>query len=259
MRILRYLVITLVCLAVGCSSAADGDAKPAKTKTAEAETVVIPLNKIWGRSLPGTQDIKTLEPDHFKPAGVLPPEQNQAKHFFNSLSRQIYLAIDRRAATKQPIGPGFAVAGSGHDALKAAKEIMEQDQIPPQTFPVGTEISLFFFTRGLGMGFKLKEVRQLNETVTIGFQFGSYNTSDPVEMMSAYRFALIPLGKPASGNIAVNMTEQPPENKLGNISLPISYQQRAEKGVCKSFTFTIKPADTEAEISNTIEPKRKER
>jgi len=234
----------LVCLTVGvgCAYAADGEKKLGK-----AETVVIPLDQIWARSIPGTQDIKTLEPDHFRPAEGLLAGQKQAKHFFNSLSHQIYKAIDRRAETKKPIGPGFAVAGSGREALKAAKEIMEQDQIPPQIFPAGTEISLFFFTRGLGMRFKLKEVRQSNETVTIGFQFGSYSTSDPVEMMSAYRFALIPLGKPVSGDLAVNMIEQPPKNKFENIDLPISYKQRAKKGICKSFTFTIEPANTETE------------
>lgn len=55
------------------------------------------------------------------------------------------MAIRHQVEENQPIGPGFAVAGTGYEALAAAKEIVVQNKIPSQTFPAGTEVSLFSF------------------------------------------------------------------------------------------------------------------
>lgn len=148
----------------------------------------------------------------------------------------IYMAIDRQDES-QPIGPGFAVAGSGYEALVAVKKIMEQGQTPPQSFAAGTEISLFFFTREMGWGtFGLKDIRQTKKAVTIRYQHNTGSPSAVKLAASSYCFALIPIGKPSTGNHAVNV-----------VRLPIKGHSRAtsadtvEERICKSFSFSIEP------------------
>jgi len=109
----------------------------------EEPGVEIPLNEIWAKGMSSTQNIRTLEPDHFGPTEGLFPGQNQVELLDSSLSNKIHMAIGRQADEKQPIGPGFAVAGTGRQALSAVKDVMEQDQTPQQNFLVGTDVSLF--------------------------------------------------------------------------------------------------------------------
>jgi len=129
----------------------------------------------------GTQNIHDLEPDHF---GSTAPKLPGQGNYHSSLSHRIFLSLARQAKESQPIGPGFIVAGTGHEALAAVKQILEHDQIPSQTFLAGTEV-----TRALGMGFQLKEVKKSNETVTIRYQFGSDGSKRVQLMASTYYFA----------------------------------------------------------------------
>jgi len=255
-------VWALVCLSVGlgCADTAN-DAKPDKEVSAEApenkvETIltdqplpdeagsmVIPLNTIWGHMIPGTQSIRLLESEHLKKLS----EQERADIQDSSLVKQIYMAI-KRQENRQPIGPGFAVVGSGYEALRAVSEIMERDQIPPQIFPVGTEVSLFFFTRSMGPGFQMKKVRQSKEAVSICYQLVPDDAPGVILLASTRYFAVMSLGKPAAGNHAVNMIEQPTKRKRGKYDRR-TFELPTEKIICRSFTFAIESVDTEAVIS----------
>ncbi len=258
-RGIGVLTLTLVWLAVGVGCA-DSDTKPSKVGSPETpeenlETVltdqpladeprstIIPLNKIWGHMIPKTQSMHLLEQDIFEP--VVRKNIEQEKPLF----LQIVMAIKRRVEENQPIGSGFVVSGSGREALIAAKEIMKQGEIPSQTFPAGTEVSFFFYTYDLGTGFQLEEVRQSKESVSIRYHFPWQDPWRPIEPLSTYCFALIPLGKPTVGNIAVRMIKLPITEKRGE-PYRQTYKQLAEKTICKSFTFAMDPAKPGTEIN----------
>jgi len=235
MKRVNYRIVGLALVLLGAASGGCARAEPG---------VEIPLNTIWGYMIPGTRLIQKLEPEHF---GLRVPRQEQENLQSSHLWQPIYMAI-RRQEEKKPIGPGFAVAGSGYEALVAVKEIMEQDEIPPQTFPAGTEITLFFFTRDLREGFRLKEAKQLEETISIHYQFGTgFQYSDGTRiyhMSSSQHFALIPLGKPSEGKIAVKMIEHI-SKKDARFARPF-FEEHAKKQICKSFVFTIVSEDAEA-------------
>jgi len=258
-RVGSLWVVGLVWLAMGvrCADTVNSDAKPSKVASAEVSgnpieivttdkplvdelgSTVIPLNKIWGHMIAETQSIHLLEQEFSGPTARKNPEQE------SPLFLQIVMALKRRIKENQAIGSGFVVAGTGREALDAAKKIMEQDQIPLQIFPSGTEVSLFFFTYDLGMSFQLKEIRQSKEAVTIQYRFSTNGTERIYVAMSTYYFALIPLGKPATGNIVVKMVELPVKKKHGRNVRPY-YEQRAEKRISKSFAFTIESITADA-------------
>jgi len=228
------LIVWLVFISLG--AACGGCAR-------EEPSIEIPLNKIWGYQMPGTLDIETLEPDHFGPAARQRLEQNPTDLYNSSLSHQIYMAIGCQVDKKQPIGPGFAVAGTGHEALAAVKKIMEQDQISPQIFPVGTEVSLFFFTRDC-WPLKLKNVAMLDNTISIRYQHVPHALNRAYATVSYRYFALIPLGKLPVGNYAVDMV-QTTERKYTGQGFETVGKEVGEKRVCKSFAFVIIGRDEE--------------
>lgn len=207
--------------------------------------VEIPLNKIWARAIQGTQDIYLLEPDHFGPAVRQLPGQEQLDLLLSSLSQQIEFAIRRRADGKQPIGPGFVVAGSGREALAAVKEVMEQDQMPPQTFFAGTEMSLFFFTRLTGRPVQLKNVAKSGNTITIGYYFVPRKSNGMYTMAMHRYFAVIPLGNLPAGTYAVDMVQTTVRKYTGRKFRAVS-KEVGKQLVCQSFVFTVMPNEKEA-------------
>ncbi len=225
------VLMLLLATSVGCSREEPG--------------VEIPLNKIWAWKMPGTQDIKTLEPKHFGPTVRKLPEQEQVDLLLSSLSQQIDFAIGRQTDEKQPIGPGFAVAGTGHKALASVKEAMEQDQMPSQTFTFGTDISLFFFTRSSGWPVQLKSVAKLENTITVQYYFVPHRSNDLIFGRSNRYFALIPLGILPAGSYSVNAF-QTIERKYTGRDFQTVDKEAGEKRVCKSFTFTVVQDENEA-------------
>ncbi len=246
------LGLVWLAVGVGCADTAEkkGTAKPEKAVSVETVLTdepgrIIPLDKIWGHMISGAQDIRDLEPDHFGPAVQELPGSERWRFHSSSLSHQISQAIDRRSVKRQPIGPGFAVAGTGREALVAVKEIMEQDRMPSQTFPAGTEVSLFFFTRDSGAHIGLNDVKQSSETVTIRYHIQVFMAPHQDEVVSTLDlnryFALIPFGKPAVGNYAVDVAPSLVEEVKEQYRRHYRgvNKEDLKKHVCQSFSFSI--------------------
>jgi len=166
----------------------------------------------------------------------------------SSLSQQISAAIYHRFEENQSTGPGFAVEGSGLEALKVVKEILEEDRMPSQTFSAGTDVSLFFFTRELGPYVQIKKVRQCKKAVTIYYQFATERPLGMQIFTPTYYFALIPLGKPMAGNITVNIIEFPLNQKDKKRYRPMS-RELVKKLICKPFRFSIESPVSEVKIN----------
>jgi len=203
----------------------------------EEPGVEIPLNKIWGHAIPGTQDMHLLEPEHFGPVVRQLPGQEQHDLFESSLWYQIHMAIDPPSGEQQ-IGPGFAVAGTGHESLAAVKKILQQEQKPSQAFPAGAKVSLFFFTRDSYWPVHIKSVAKSENAITIRYYFVPHRSTGLVAGSSCRYFALIPLGKLPVGNYAVDVI-QTLERKYQGRGYQVLGKEVGEKYVCKSFAFTV--------------------
>ena len=271
-RLVSLWAVGLVWLAVGvaCADTAEkkGAAKPEKGVSVETPegnakivltdepvvdepgSTIIPLKNIWGHGIGGTKSVSLAMQERI---GSVGPKLNQEDHHGDFSWIQIHTALRRQEEEHQPIGSGFAVAGSGHEALVAVNEILEQNKKIPQNFPPGSEVSLFFFTRTLQESMYFKEVRQSSETVSIRYQFvPDLMPSIGKEVVSTSEFtlyfALIPLGKPAAGNYSVDVARAPVEKKYRKGYFPVS-KEIDENFVCKSFTFMIESPATKTIIN----------
>ena len=119
--------VGLVWLAVGvgCAYAVEKDAKPGKEEAVAPLVQVIPLDQIWGCDMPRTID-------------------------FRELSKKLVGKIPRVAWTIPPkyygkVGPGFAVLGTGVEALGQVSTIIAEDKKPQQTFPANVRFRSFSF------------------------------------------------------------------------------------------------------------------
>src|SRR3954471_19320690 len=100
------------------------------------EPVKIPLKDVWAYRIPGTTEIAEEEnrPRNATPAELLRFDRE-------SLVNQIKAKLGNRKRGQQA-DPGFCVAGTGLDALKAAHAVIVKGEKPQQQFASGTEITL---------------------------------------------------------------------------------------------------------------------
>jgi len=225
-RIVWLVLILLLSVCSGCSREEPG--------------VEIPLNTIWGFQMAETLDIQTLEPDHFGLALRQLSAKEQIDLYDNSLSHRIYFAIGRREDEKQPIRTGFAVAGTGREALTRVKKIMDEDQILQQKFPAGTDVSLFFFTRDSGWPVRIKSIVKYenNNTIVIQYYPVPHKLRGTHAMVTYRHFALIPIGKLSASNYVVDVV-QTTERKYTGQKFQRIGKEFGEERVCKSFAFSV--------------------
>lgn len=188
----------------------------------EPKTVTIPLDQIWAWEMPGTRDIGQLEPN--KPAkvecGPLVGEIRQA------LSASRVRGTEPRA--------GFAVVGTGLDALREAHAVLVEKKQPRDSFPVGSEITVVFFSYQAGSYVHLRHVEQRGNVVEIEYRFVPHETCEVTEHL-----ALVPLGKLPVGDVSVRIVLSP----IGEPSLgPDFLRECIEWGrrvVCRPFSFSV--------------------
>ncbi len=168
-----------------------------------------------------------------------------------SLGNGVYVAAEgpmvsgiRRALRPEPIqgtnpiqwkdaSPGFAVLGTGMDALHKAHAVLVKNQEPRKSFPADAEITLVFFSYQAGTYVHLHRVDRRDEIVEIRYRFVPHRTRDLSE-----HFALIPLGKLSGGKLRVEVIQSPLQQKHVNLSGMKPLQPEwGRQVVCKSFSF----------------------
>jgi len=189
------------------------------------DSIVIPLEEIWGYQLEGTRDIGTLDFDQLpQPLGTLSTRP-----------------LD--SADQQEAQPGFAVLGTGQEALVAAHAKLPDDKQPTDAFPAGNEISLVFFSQGRAAPFiVLERVERRDQVIDIRYRWRSDGSG------GSQPFALIPLGKLPSGEYQVNMMPTLGEDiRLRPGSAGTEFVASLRRSVCQPFTFTIEgPSETDS-------------
>lgn len=180
-----------------------------------AEPKEIPLKDIWANRVPGTRDI-------------------------NKLDKQPSMVLDIRRAigfpTKDKAKPGFAVEGTGPDALREAHAVFVKDKKPRDTFSGRDEVSVVFFAYETRPYVHLQKVELQGNNINVYYQFVYHETEEVTRYI-----ALIPLGKLPAGKYRVNINRSPKEKYGG--SQPLS-DEIAARIVCRSFSFTV--SDKEA-------------
>jgi hypothetical protein len=195
----------------------------------------ITLDQIWAFEMPGTHDIRELEPDKFGESTRNLPSNERFKLLDESLTFQIRAALKRDNSAKAGmVRDGFAVIGTGREALDGAYNVFVKDQKPSSSFPLDSNVTLVFYSRLAGQYVHIDEVKKETNTIEIRYQFVPHLTTN-----STWHLALIPVGKLPIGKYQVKITQSSGgKDKTGHLvgGLPTSEAQRI---VCGSFSFSV--------------------
>lgn len=172
------------------------------------------LDEIWGCNMPRTLDFRKLD-------GALFGEIGRAIWTFSSTDH------DTRA--------GFAVRGSGVEALRHVHSVLVENKRPQRTFSTDSKVSVFFFSPYEFNSFiHLHRVERKGKIINIRYRFAPNETEE-----NPKHFALIPLGKLPPGEYRVNMIQSPMEHAYAAIGVQPISNEDARRSVCESFSFSI--------------------
>lgn len=223
-RQLFSIGLVLVAYTTGTISSAAEQNKP--------EAVEIPLDKIWAWDMPGTTSIRSLEPENF--GDVLKGKSSAEQLRLQESSLLSETLVPLAKFSKARCGPGFAVKGTGKEALKNARAVLAGGESVSKSFTPQDEVSLVFFSRLFGAYVHLTEVKRAGNSVEIRYQFEPHLDSE-----LTVNFALIPLGKLPVGKVDVKVIRVPHDKKFDVMSVaPVSKENEA-RVVCKSFRFEV--------------------
>lgn len=171
--------------------------------------------------MPGTRNVAQLEADK-------PPN-----YAYGPLVGEIRRALADAPTDKKPRAC-FAVKGTGLEALRAAHSVLVKNAAPRRTFPMGSDLSLVFFSHQAGSYVHLQEAETKGNRIRIRYRIVPHETR---EMTS--HFAIVPLGRLDPGRIAVKIMpsriKQDPIQR-GLESPSVDWKERV---VCKSFAFVV--------------------
>ncbi len=199
--------------------------------TAE-QSEAIPLNKIWAWDMPGTIDVRSLEPDCFGDVLKNVSSEEQVRLQERSL---LYQCLPLLAKQKEKHRESaFAVRGTGLEALKNAHAVLAKNEKPPRSFSPQDDISIVFFSRLYGAYVHIEEVRQWDAHIEIKYRFVPH-----LEAYQSNNFALIPLKKVPAGKIAVAIVKLPLDQKSKDIGASEVSGEQAARIVSKPFKFLV--------------------
>ena len=189
---------------------------------------LIPLDQIWAYEMPGTRDIRELEPK----LDVHDPSSKEL--FYRSRVPKIARLLTSVPPKGAKAPPAFVVVGTGEEALKMAHAVLTKKERKDAgtSLPKDTELSLVFYTFLFGWHPEIASVEQSPGLIKVKYQFIA-----PTEpSFGAKRFALIPIGKLSKGHVEVEIKEMPPVDYKGR---PVMPKQDSERFVCGSFLFDV--------------------
>lgn len=190
----------------------------------------IPLNKIWAWAMPGTIDIRSLEPTFF---GVPIRTDAQLRQAERSLTSQTLMPLSKPAA-RQPES-GFAVKGVGLDALKNAHAVLTGNEQPTNSFTPEDDVTIVFFSHVSGTYVHLNRVSRQRDRIEIRYEFVPH-----IDAELTFHLALIPLGKLPTGQFKARTVLAPLDKKYSPLADESALKELANHSVCKSFQFVVR-------------------
>lgn len=185
---------------------------------------VIPLEEIWALDMPGTKPMQTAMSGWDEMKDVAPE---------GTMVREIRQAINKSEWPPRNAPPGFAVRGTGMDALREAHAVLVGGQPPQKQFRQGEQISLVFFSKYYGRYVHLDRVEQHDSIVQISYKLIAHETTKDTSHL-----ALIPFTVPAVEDVRIEL--RPLIDWTERIISPPSLEHLAHR-VCHPFTFTVRP------------------
>lgn len=201
--------------------------------SSEVETV--PLDKIWAFQMPGTGDVRALEPEKYGESTTALTSAERVGLMHESLTQRIrdsLSILDREKGEKA--ASGFIVEGNGREALENAFSILVDGKPTETKFLGSKEIALVFFSHAFGDYVHVKHVERRGEVIDVQYRFIPHMTKD----MSQH-FALIPLGSLPAGNYQVSFTQLPLPPRYATKGQTHVPQEMVEWIVCKPFRFSV--------------------
>jgi hypothetical protein len=226
MRWLVFASATLIILFLLGVGFAETNASPEKKE--------IPLKDIWAYRMPGTRDVRDLEPDKFGPHLSKLSSAEQIELTDKSLFSQIgsHLGFNKPG---QSAAQSFAVAGTGADALREAAAVMSATKNPRTSMSTSSNVSVLFFSHSFGCYVHLVKVETQPGQIVISYRFVPHETK---ELTS--HFALIPLGKLSPGEVKVDIKRVPIEKTFSDAGFKEPDSSWDSRVVAQSFRFKVK-------------------
>jgi hypothetical protein len=197
------------------------------------ESKQIPLDLIWALDMPGTNDVRELEPEIYSKRGKGLPIEKWRELQAKSLIAQIYpqLSLENTRIPKR----GFAVPGTGLAALQAARDVLTEEREVSNLLPAETDITIVFSSLQSGDYVHIYAVERHANVIEIRYRFAPHE-----EAYVSQNFALVPIGKLPKGMYQVKFTQGPMEEKYLNAGFRPKTGNYADKIVCTPFKFSVK-------------------
>jgi len=212
----------------------------AETPSEHPKSKEIPLDQIWGYKLPGTRDVRELEPKadpkllskELEGLSPVDAERRMSDEFTRRLDhRKILKALNMRPKADETAGTAFVVAGTGKAALANAALVFAGSKERQTVFPPDADLSLVFYSYDCGRYVRLRSVDRWSNFITVRYQFVAHATMEITK-----HFALIPIGKLSEGDYHVKVEQLAPFDERGLPPKPISEPQSIVSG---SFAFVV--------------------
>lgn len=206
----------------------------------DKEAIEIPLSEIWALNMPGTRDVRELEPDaealkdQLERAKSLPPEERE-EQITRLLKRSLIWQIRKALQPgSKRAGPGFALASPEPELLQAVRDVLTGETKRANGFPGGSDITAVFFSRSMQLHVHIYHVERRDNIIEIHCRFVPYQ-----ERYVSEHFALIPLGKLPRGIYQVKPVLGPVEQKYLDAGYTQKTLAKAAKFVSQSFKFGV--------------------
>jgi hypothetical protein len=199
----------------------------AAAATADIAPVEIPLKEIWALNIPGTRNVRELDPPRLR------DPLTEEEFIQTSLVEQIARSLNVTHWPKEGEdgGPAFVVVGEDLDALRQAQKVLAGELERNETVPGDKELTLVFYSY-YGRTVRLDAVERKNNEVVVKYHLHAHQSG-----VSTPHFALIPIGKLPPGQVAVTLERLPDTGP--SIIVERLRKRPAERFLCVSSTFEV--------------------
>jgi hypothetical protein len=200
--------------AIGASKEETNDMEPRDDSSGH----VIPLKDIWALHMPGTRPMnRTMRDD---PPAYVAPEGRLVDEIVRALKYD---------PQKHPVADeGFAVSGTGMQALREAHGVLVKGKVKKTSFRKDEKISLVFFSYQFGAYVHLLRAEQGGKVIRLSYRFVPHKTKEVTS-----HIALISVSNPGSGTIRVEVRLQTHTAAARN------WRPWVDRIVCRSFVFSV--------------------
>jgi hypothetical protein len=158
---------------------------PSLAAEPENEAVEIPLEEIWALDMPGTQDLREVDPPDDPIVDKVLKQISESRKFDHC----------------------FVVRGEGTDALREFLRV-RTDHDYWNRLPANEPLSLVFFTKPMREDVEILSVTPRGKRITVRYRYAPLNSSESVPQL-----AVIPIGKVEIGDFYTVSVERLPTDQ----------------------------------------------